>query len=177
MDVFVYGTLTDPDRTAAVLGSDGFSSLGPARLHGLHRVDGRYPTLAPGGCVDGRLLRTERIEALDRYEGVASGLYVRVTVPVGGVRNEERAAVYVGDPARLGSPDVEWPGDGPFEERVERYVRGNVTVERLVDSWFGRIMGLQSSVASIRACRLAARSTNSSGSSSISPAWTPQRWA
>jgi len=53
MDVFVYGTLADRDRAAAVLGPDGFVVLGTARLDGLHRVDGRYPTLVPGGSVDG----------------------------------------------------------------------------------------------------------------------------
>ena len=128
MDVFVYGTLTDRDRAAAVLGREGFVDLGPARLRGLHRVEARYPTLAPGGRVDGALLRTGRVGALDRYEGVADGLYVRVSVPAGG----DRAAVYVGDPDRLEPAErVAWPGEGPFEERVERYVRGNrVVVER-----------------------------------------------
>ncbi|MEF8842648.1 MAG: gamma-glutamylcyclotransferase family protein [Haloarculaceae archaeon] len=132
MDVFVYGTLTDPDRAAAVLGEAGFTLPGPARLDGLHRVDGRYPMLVPGGSVDGRLLRTERVEALDRYEGVTAGLYVRVSVPRIGSRGE-RVAVYVGDPRRLDPVErVEWPGDGSFGERVERYVRGNrVVVERL----------------------------------------------
>ena len=131
MDVFVYGTLTDRDRAVAVLGPDGFSLLGPARLYGLRRVDGRYPTLAPGGSVDGTLLRTERIDALDRYEGVADGLYVRVSVPADG--RGERVATYVGDPDRLDPAEpVEWPGEGPFAERVERYVRENpVRVERL----------------------------------------------
>ncbi len=131
MDVFVYGTLTDRDRTAAVLGPDGFSDLGPARLRGLRRVEGRYPTLAPGGSVDGRLLHTERLETLDRYEGVAAGLYTRVSVPVAG--DEGRASVYVGDPDRLAPAEgFEWPGEGSFEERVERDVRENrVVVERL----------------------------------------------
>jgi gamma-glutamylcyclotransferase (GGCT)/AIG2-like uncharacterized protein YtfP len=131
MDVFVYGTLTDRDRTAAVLGPGGFSDLGPARLRGLRRVDGRYPTLAPGGRVDGRLLHTERLEALDRYEGVAAGLYTRVPVPVAG--DEGRASVYVGDPDRLVPTEgIEWPGEGSFTGRVERYVRENsVTIERL----------------------------------------------
>jgi gamma-glutamylcyclotransferase (GGCT)/AIG2-like uncharacterized protein YtfP len=131
MDVFVYGTLTDPDRTAAVLGEEGFTALGPARLCGLHRVEGRYPTLAPGGTVDGRLLRTDRLDALDRYEGVASGLYARVSAPYAGPDGE--VAVYVGDPERLDAAErVEWPGTGTFGERVERYVRENrVVVERL----------------------------------------------
>jgi len=132
MELFVYGTLTDRDRVAAVLGPDGFVVLGPARIRGFHRVDGQYPTLAPGGSVDGRLLRTERVEALDRYEGVAAGLYVRVSVPADGT-DGNRMAVYVGDPGRLDPAEpVEWPGEGPFEERVERYVRENrVVVERL----------------------------------------------
>ncbi|UWM54145.1 hypothetical protein N0B31_18760 [Salinirubellus salinus] len=50
MDVFVYGTLTDSDVATRVLGDA--SEYGPdARLTGLHPVDGRYPTLAPGGAV------------------------------------------------------------------------------------------------------------------------------
>jgi gamma-glutamylcyclotransferase (GGCT)/AIG2-like uncharacterized protein YtfP len=131
MDVFVYGTLTDRDRAAAVLGDDGVEFLASARLRGLRRVDGRYPTLAPGGHVDGKLLRTDRVDALDRYEGVADGLYVRVSVPDTG-RRGGHVAVYVGDPDRLDTAvPVEWPGGGSFRERVERYVRGNgVTVER-----------------------------------------------
>ena len=128
MDVFVYGTLTDRVRAAAVLGDGEFDFVGQARLCGLHRVEGRYPTLVPGGCVEGRLLRTDRIEALDRYEGVADGLYVRVSVPDKG----GRVAVYVGDPDRLEvSEPVAWPGEGTFGERVERYVRdGGVSVDR-----------------------------------------------
>jgi gamma-glutamylcyclotransferase (GGCT)/AIG2-like uncharacterized protein YtfP len=132
MDVFVYGTLTDPDRRAAVLGEEGeaFAVLGPARLRGLHRVGGRYPTLAPGGAVDGRLLRTDRVGALDRYERVEDGLYVRVSIPRPDPRGG-RAAVYVGDPGRLDPAEpVEWPGEGSFEARVERYVReAGATVE------------------------------------------------
>jgi gamma-glutamylcyclotransferase (GGCT)/AIG2-like uncharacterized protein YtfP len=118
MDVFVYGTLTDTAQAAAVL--DEFTYAGPATLHGLHRVEGQYPTLAPGGSVAGRVLRTEELDALDRYEGVDRGLYVRVAVPVAGADRE--AAVYVGDPARLGA-DVDWPGDGDVGARVRRYVR------------------------------------------------------
>ena len=136
MDVFVYGTLTDAAQAAAVL--DEFTYVGTATLSGLHRVEGRYPTLAPGGSVAGRLLRTDEVAALDRYEGVDSDLYVRVTVPVAGADDghaaddgvpdasdptvPDEAAVYVGDPVRLGV-DVDWPGDGGFGARVRRYVR------------------------------------------------------
>lgn len=129
MDCFAYGTLTDPDRAASVL--DGFEYRGEAVIDGLHRVEGRYPTLAPGGTTDGRILRTDDVAALDSYEGVDRGLYVRVAVPCYGTGDGTEDGtqnyggevhVYVGDPARLDA-DAEWPGGGPFEERVERYVR------------------------------------------------------
>ncbi len=73
MLVFVYGTLTDPERVASVV--ETFEFVGDATLVGLHRVDGRYPTLAPGGQTDGKLLETPEMDALDSYEGVARGLY------------------------------------------------------------------------------------------------------
>lgn len=128
MDVFVYGTLTDPETAGRVLGDD--YEYGPeVRLDGLHRVDGRYPTLAPGGSVEGRLLRTDRVADLDAYEGVDSGLYVRAAVP-----REAGGAVetYVGDPARLGA-DADWPGEGSFAERVPDYVANERVVVRTLD--------------------------------------------
>ena len=130
MDVFVYGTLTDPDRVRELLGS--FVFVGAATLHGLHLVDGRYPTLVPGGETAGRLLRTDEIAALDAYERVGDGLYVRVAVPLdGGDPHPDEAAVYVGDPDRLGAA-VTWPGEGPFGERVRSYLataEASVTVD------------------------------------------------
>lgn len=128
MLAFVYGTLTDPDRADELLEEWAFE--GPATLRGLRRVEGRYPTLVPpaGGeapaTVEGRLLWTPEVDALDDYEGVDRGLYVRVPVPV---RGSGEAAVYVGDPARLGAPG-EWPGDGPLGARVRR-----VLAERAVE--------------------------------------------
>lgn len=120
MHVFAYGTLTEPDRVASLL--DSFVFVGSATLLGLHAVHGRYPTLAPGGRVGGRLLRTDEIAALDRYEGVDRDLYVRVTVPIEGEDGDaDGAAVYVGDPERLDA-DVSWPGTGPFRSRVRRYL-------------------------------------------------------
>ncbi|MFC4448498.1 gamma-glutamylcyclotransferase family protein [Halorussus aquaticus] len=127
MDVFVYGTLTHPERVASVVSAHEF--LGEATLHGLHRVDGRYPTLAPGGTVSGRVLRTKEIEALDAYEGVETGLYVRVSVPRDAPESDAAVAVYVGDPDSLGA-DTEWPGRGSFPERVRRFVRENGVVLR-----------------------------------------------
>lgn len=132
MDAFVYGTLTDPERARAVLPE--FEFLGPATLSGLHRVDGEYPTLAPGGRVEGRVLRTDDAAALDRYEGVESGLYVRVSVPLEGGADDSGGdrcvETYVGDPERLDAP-AEWPGEGAFAERVRSRVREtDVTVRQ-----------------------------------------------
>jgi gamma-glutamylcyclotransferase (GGCT)/AIG2-like uncharacterized protein YtfP len=128
MDVFVYGTLTNPEQVARVV--DSYVFVGPATLHGLHLVAGRYPTLAPGGEAGGRLLRTDDIDRIDAYEGVDDGLYVRVSVPRtdGGA-----AAVYVGDPDRLDAA-ADWPGEGAFADRVRSYVaRTDVSVEPVVD--------------------------------------------
>lgn len=126
MDAFVYGTLCDPAQCEAVL---GHAAYGPdATLVGLHRVEGRYPTLAPGGDADGRVLRLREddLDALDAYEGVDRGLYVRVRVPGG----EGDMWTYVGDPGALGA-NVDWPGEGSFRERVERYLEAHdVHVER-----------------------------------------------
>ena len=123
MDVFVYGTLTEEERVDAVL--DDYSFRGPARIEGLDRIDGQYPTLAPAPdrSVVGRILRSDDLDALDAYEGVDRGLYVRVSVP----RSDgEQVATYVGDPERLGvGSAVEWPGSGPLTERVRRYLRSN----------------------------------------------------
>lgn len=137
VNVFVYGTLTDPERVDAVLGESDrevqYADDGPATLEGLHRVHGRYPTLAPGGSVDGRLLAVDEagLEALDRYEGVDRGLYARVPVP----RSEEHAGegtvwTYVGDPARLGADDVDWPDGESFADRVRAFVARNEIVVR-----------------------------------------------
>jgi len=127
VSIFVYGTLTDRERAASVL--DEFTYRGRATLDGLHRVDGRYPTLLPGGEVTGRLLGTDDLAALDRYEGVADGLYVRVSVPRA---SDGTAETYVGNPARLGVAD-EWPGDGTFGERVRQYLDEQSVVLRKTD--------------------------------------------
>lgn len=124
MDVFVYGSLTEPALVERVV--DSYSFLGSATLEGLHPVQGHYPTLAPGDRTGGRLLRTDDVAALDAYEGVDTGLYVRASVPLADevVGNPtSTATVYVGDPDALGvEASVEWPGAGSFAERVERYL-------------------------------------------------------
>ncbi|MEF8853345.1 MAG: gamma-glutamylcyclotransferase family protein [Haloarculaceae archaeon] len=129
MEVFVYGTLTEPARADSVLHE--YSYRGPAVLEGFRRVEGEYPTLAPGGSVAGRLLTTGDVGALDRYESVTNGLYVRVSLPLvygndaeGGSTGGppvESVEVYVGDPDRLDA-DADWPGDGSFAERVLAYL-------------------------------------------------------
>lgn len=129
MDIFVYGTLTEPEQVGQVV--DSFAFLGPAVLTGLHPVQGEHPTLAPGGRTGGRLLRTDEIEALDSYEHVDDDLYVRVSVPLvpgeGESQDDGTVEVYVGDPTRLGVEEsVAWPGSAerePFADRVERYLR------------------------------------------------------
>ncbi len=130
--VFVYGTLTDPDRVSTVL---NHYRLGPTAVcEGLQRVDGRYPTLAPGGQTDGRLLETAEMGTLDSYEGIDRGLYCRVSVPLlsDDVRSPESpfetemAEVYVGNPRLLGVDDVvEWPVSGGFKQQVTQYLESH----------------------------------------------------
>lgn len=127
MNVFAYGTLTDHATARAVLAEYEYRS--PAELVGLHRVDGRYPTLAPGGTTAGRILTTPDVGALDEYEGVDRGLYCRQSIPL--ADGSGTVACYVGDPDALNA-SVEWPGDGSFQRRVERYCSQHRVVVRPV---------------------------------------------
>ncbi|ELZ09488.1 AIG2 family protein [Halovivax asiaticus JCM 14624] len=118
---FVYGTLTEPARVETVVGPADAAQLGPAILDGLHCVEGEYPTLAPGGSVEGSLLAVDDpgLNALDEYEGVDRGLYVRVAVSCSHPDiDADRVWTYVGEPSRLDA-DAEWPGDRSFESRVQ----------------------------------------------------------
>ena len=134
--VFVYGTLTDPNRVSELLTNYTF---GPAAVcHGLRRVDGRYPTLVPGGQVAGRLLSTTEVDRLDGYEGVDRGLYCRVRVPrrsphgsrTGDRSHSDQSAfaadtvdIYVGDPTALGiSGTVGWPEAEGFGQSVNTHI-------------------------------------------------------
>ena len=131
MDVFVYGTLTEPEQVGDLL--DSFVFVGPATLTGLRLVEGEYPTLAPGGETAGRLLRTDEIDALDEYERVDDDLYVRVAVPLDALEGHPpEATVYVGDPDRLGA-DATWPGEGSFRERVDTLLSTTDVAVRLGD--------------------------------------------
>ena len=130
VQIFVYGTLTEPTRVESLFG-DGpgtYEILGPATLEGFRRVDGTYPTLLPGGTVDGELLAIDdrALERLDRYEGVDRGLYVRVTVPKA---DGGSAQFYVGDPDKLdATADAVWTDERPFGDAVRRYIMREDTV-------------------------------------------------
>lgn len=137
MYVFVYGTLTDPDRVETVLEhvpGARYELESGAILEGLRRVEGEYPTLAPGDRVEGRLLAVDErgLEALDRYEGVDRGLYERIAVPIADERGDDGDVwIYVGDPDRLGVTEhVDWPDGESLAERVRTYVSGRDVVAR-----------------------------------------------
>jgi AIG2-like family. len=121
--VFVYGTLTDDEQVATLL--DSYRFISDAVCTGLRRVDGRYPTLVPGESVTGRLLETDEIDRLDRYEGVERGLYHRLPVsldpPVAATTATTTASVYLAAPnaVGLGSLDRYWPDEGCFADRVD----------------------------------------------------------
>jgi gamma-glutamylcyclotransferase (GGCT)/AIG2-like uncharacterized protein YtfP len=127
MDLFVYGTLTERPRVDALL--DAYAFLGPARVEGLRIVAGAYPTLVPGDGAAGRLLRTDEVETLDRYEGADDGYYVRVPLPRA---DGGSVQTYVGDPDALGVPD-DWPGTGPLADRVRAYCDSAGVVVRPTD--------------------------------------------
>lgn len=112
MRAFVYGTLVEPRRVRAVL--DSFVFVGPATLDGLHAVSGEYPTLAPGGEVAGRLLRTDEIDALDAYERVDDGLYVRVAVPL---RDAYESPTAAATDDRPNGPESDDRPNGPGTDR------------------------------------------------------------
>jgi len=146
--VFVYGTLTDREQVSTLLAKYTF---GPSAIcHGLHRVDSRYPTLVPGGEVTGRLLSTPELDRLDRYEGVDRGLYCRVRLPLESASSDvsdtdhsvfdvETAAVYIGEPSKLGvEPEVDWPEAEGFSQSVTAYLETHpvqITVEPAIDDY------------------------------------------
>ena len=73
-DLFVYGTLRDPQRVAELLGHPCPGE--PARLPGYQRHEGRWPYLVRTD-IEGLLLRglsDEDMAKLDAYEGVDTAL-------------------------------------------------------------------------------------------------------
>jgi gamma-glutamylcyclotransferase (GGCT)/AIG2-like uncharacterized protein YtfP len=98
--LFAYGTLKDADTLAAVVGPAVHCRVvGPGTIPGVLYSAGDYPALrpsdSPGDVVPGVLLELDdaALGALDAYEGVDSGLYVR-----------QRCAVHMGD----GHDTVAW---------------------------------------------------------------------
>jgi len=108
---FAYGSNMDVAAMAARCPAS--RPLGPARLprHRLLINSDGYATVVrePRGEVHGLLfdLALPDIPALDRYEGIARGLYVKVTQPVITGQGPRRALVYI---ARSSTPGVAKPG-------------------------------------------------------------------
>jgi gamma-glutamylcyclotransferase (GGCT)/AIG2-like uncharacterized protein YtfP len=111
MDLFVYGTLTDP-QLLTTLTEKHFASQ-TARLLGYERVLPQrgyaYVRQHHGHSVDGVLIRDidrDSLHRLDRYEGEGE-LYLRIPVVVNILATVHPCEVYVGNPALLAS-DGEW---------------------------------------------------------------------
>jgi hypothetical protein len=91
--------------------------LGPARLarHRLAVMREGWLTVArdPRSSVHGvvRELALGDVAALDRYEGLARGLYAKLTQPVLAVQGPRRAIVYVGANAGPGAARTDYIAD------------------------------------------------------------------
>jgi Gamma-glutamyl cyclotransferase, AIG2-like len=91
--------------------------LGPARLarHRLAVMREGWLTVArdPRSSVHGVVweLALGDVAALDRYEGLARGLYAKLTQPVLAVRGPRRAIVYVGANAGPGAARTDYIAD------------------------------------------------------------------
>jgi gamma-glutamylcyclotransferase (GGCT)/AIG2-like uncharacterized protein YtfP len=85
--IFLYGTLRRGGPAAHLLA--GCERIGPATLRGRLYDLGAYPALvldSAGDPVHGEIWEcpSPTLEALDRYEGTAQGLFERVEVPIRG---------------------------------------------------------------------------------------------
>jgi len=118
---FAYGS--NMDRSAMAMRCPRASALGPARLM-RHRLDltreGWLTVIRdPQKAVHGILwdLSLSDMPALDRYEGVAAGLYIKAIQPIIAAGRARRALVYIG--AHSG------PGIAPTE-----YIEGVIAAAR-----------------------------------------------
>ncbi|MBI3328435.1 MAG: gamma-glutamylcyclotransferase [Nitrospinae bacterium] len=100
IDLFVYGTLTDPQRVKAVTGRQ--LARVEATLEGFERIvpERGYPYILPkpGASLSGFLLRNldaASLNRLDRYEAVGD-LYLRQDVEVLVAGQRVHAVTYVG---------------------------------------------------------------------------------
>ncbi len=119
LPLFVYGTLQDPRRVRAVLGPEArWRVLGAGTIRGVLYDVGPYPALrrsdSPRDVVPGRLLELDDeglLIALDRYEGVDAGLYLRERVEVCLAGGEQQSGwVYVYNRSVAGLRRIaQWP--------------------------------------------------------------------
>jgi gamma-glutamylcyclotransferase (GGCT)/AIG2-like uncharacterized protein YtfP len=119
--LFVYGTLTDPERVTALTGKQ-FSAV-DATLTGFERVESPlgYPYIfpRPGAVVHGVLLRNidpASLVHLDAYEAEGE-LYRRQVVEVEVVGTRLAAMTYVGHGIRVSTayPPTQCSGPSPRE--------------------------------------------------------------
>jgi gamma-glutamylcyclotransferase (GGCT)/AIG2-like uncharacterized protein YtfP len=132
---FAYGA--NMDAGAMARRCPRSKALGPARLarHRLAVMREGWLTVTrdPRSAVHGVLweLALADVPALDRYEGMAQGLYAKLTQPVVGERGARQAIVYVGANAGPGAarPDYiadviaaarSWPLPAEAVEALER---------------------------------------------------------
>ncbi|MCJ2121999.1 gamma-glutamylcyclotransferase family protein [Methylobacterium sp. J-077] len=105
---FAYGA--NMDAAAMALRCPVSRLIGGGRLPGHRFIIMRegYASVVrdPARAVHGVLweLALDDIPALDRYEGVAGGLYAKATLPVTTARGVKRALIYLGRSAAPGRP-------------------------------------------------------------------------
>lgn len=104
LPLFVYGTLRSDGPESGLLAGLGRKG---ARARGvLFRLPAGYPALRPGGesWIEGELVPwpgPARLALLDRYEGVAEGLFRRAELKVAADSALVSAWVYIMDDPRL----------------------------------------------------------------------------
>ena len=136
---FAYGA--NMDRAAMAARCPRSTPLGRAKLmrHRLAVMREGWLTVArdPRGRVHGVLwdLALADVAALDRFEGVGEGLYVKAVQPVIGESGSRRALVYLGANAGPGRPRADYLRDVLAAARAWELPREAIAaLERLTDS-------------------------------------------
>lgn len=127
--LFVYGTLMFPAIFRAVTGTDVSTSPALLRGYARRRVVGQtFPVVVEeeSACVEGKLclgVSDEALALLDRFEGVADGLYCRSEVTVETAESVPiQAITYTAGP-NLGAVGELWePGSGELESYLTQEV-------------------------------------------------------
>jgi gamma-glutamylcyclotransferase (GGCT)/AIG2-like uncharacterized protein YtfP len=101
MNLFLYGTLADPEALGKCAGKPLRAPPLPARLPGFRRVKLRgapFPTLrrAPGAAVQGVVVRVSA-DMLVRLQNYESGRYRQIHVRLHTARGPARARCFYGD--------------------------------------------------------------------------------